>query len=92
MTQLFDQRTGVFTPLSDSDRDALPDTQRAAYDGLASACADLAVIEADIADAQKVVHDDVAAVREAEARQPRYDASKAFHNLWRETVGLPPLP
>ena len=86
MTQLFESKTGKFTPLSDDQLAGLSENQRTAYDEVAASVAALA--DADIAakDLQARVQADVVTLNEAERTAPKYDASAAHTRLVKEMI------
>ena len=84
--QLFEAKTGKFTPLSDDQLAGLSENQRTAYDEVAASVAALA--DADIAakDLQARVQSDVVTLNETERNTPKFDADAARVRLVKEGI------
>jgi hypothetical protein len=75
MTQLFEMRTGKFTPLNEAQLARLSDEQRSAYDDLAVAVAELGVANTEAENAVAASRSAVAALHAAgaaEAKKPKW--------------------
>lgn len=86
---LFDVK-GNFTPLDDVAVAALSETQAAAYLAVESACNELKAADDAVAAADKRLMSAIADKHSADDAIERYfpyDASTAFHDLWKENFG-----
>ncbi|HUE11652.1 MAG TPA: hypothetical protein VMQ54_11965 [Steroidobacteraceae bacterium] len=87
--QIFEMKTGRFTPLPDDVLAKFNDEQRAAYDGLASVVAELNAANVEVensAAANRVVLSDLHAAEAAEAARPKHtflDELRASQAQWR---------
>jgi hypothetical protein len=87
---VFEMRTGKFTPLPDNVLAVLTAEQRAAYDEIASATAQLDAANAGVENAIAVNRAAVAALHDAEAieaKKPKYsrlDATRDAIAQWKE--------
>ncbi len=89
MTDLFEFKTGKFTPLSDAQLAKLNHEQTAAYDGLASAVAELNAADSEAESAIAANRAALSALHEAEAaeaKKPKHtflDELRASQAQWR---------
>ena len=87
--QVFEFKTGKFTPLSDDVLAKFNPEQRAAYDGLASIVAELNAANVEVEDsatANRAALSDLRAAEAAEARRPKHtflDELRASQAQWR---------
>jgi ClpP class serine protease len=79
--QVFEFKTGKFTPLSDDVLAKFNNEQRAAHDGLASVVAELNAANLEATDAIAANRSALAALREAEAAEAKTPKT-SFLNEW----------
>lgn len=93
MTDVFEMRTGKFKPLSDTQLATLTHEQRAAYDNLKSAVAQLDAADAEARAAATANKAAVGVLHDAEgreAKQPKstfLDELRASQRQWRRDHG-----
>ena len=90
MMQIFEMKTGRFTPLSDNVLAKFNPEQRSAYDDLAVAVSELGVADVEVenaADANRAAVDALHEAEAIEAQKPKYtrlDATRDAIASWKK--------
>jgi hypothetical protein len=82
--QVFESRTGKFTPLSDEQVGGLNETQAAAYLNLKTAADAMTEADAEVVAARAQVNADLEVLADAQRNAPK---PPTFHDLWKENFG-----
>lgn len=82
--QVFEARTGKFTPLSDEQVGGLNEQQAIAYNNLSAAADAMTAADAEVAAARAHVKSEMDVLADAQRNAPK---PPTFHDLWKENFG-----